>query len=498
MRYRTKLSIALVGLTGLSCGLLLWLVYSGASKLLFRQVQGRVLAIAATGALNFPIEAHERIHSRADESGSDYQAVEKYLREIRDANPGPAMKVVFVYTMRPSASVPGKWIYIADGEEQGTKDKSHVGDPVEFEGREGTELELNEPKVNPDYTTDEFGVWLTANIPLRDATGKPVALLGVDISADSVRAELRHLLVITLGAVAIASLVSLFAALKLAQWASSPLTLLKATLDEIATGNLDARIAMDRNDEFGEVGHAVNHMALSLQERAALKGALSRYVSAHVADSIVSLRNLPELTGSKRRITVMFCDIRNFTRFSNALEPEQVFGFLNQFFSEMIDAIFKNHGTLDKMLGDGLMALFGTPQDDDEHALHALEAAMDMQSRLEGLRDKWKQHHSSDLKIGIGLHSGDAMVGNIGSKDRMEYTAIGDTVNIASRLEATTKENGCTIVLSGETAKDIPVRIPLRQVAEITVRGVTQTMAIFTPGASDIPLPHPGTARKLG
>jgi adenylate cyclase len=269
--------------------------------------------------------------------------------------------------------------------------------------------------------------------------------------------------------------------LKLAQWASSPLTLVKATLDEIGTGNLDARIELDRDDEFGEVGHAVNHMALSLQEREALKGALSRYVSAHVAESITSLRHLPELTGSRRRITVMFCDIRNFTRFSNALEPEEVFGFLNEFFAEMIDAIFKHHGTLDKMLGDGLMALFGTPHDDPEHAVHALEAAIEMQGRLNGLRDKWKQKHSSDLAIGIGLHTGDAMVGNIGSKDRMEYTAIGDTVNIASRLESTTKENGCPIILSRDTASEIPVRIPLRQVAEITVRGVAQTMAIFTP-----------------
>lgn len=480
MRYRTKLSLALVGLTVLSCGLLLWLVYGGASDLLFRQVQDRVLAIASTGALNFPVEAHERIRTTADESGADYKEVEQRLRAIRDANPGPGMKVVFVYTMRPSGAKPDEWVYVADGEEQGP-DKSHVGDVVEFVGSEGTELELDKVKVNPDYTTDEFGTWLSANVPLRDASGKAVALLGVDVSADSVRAEMRRLLYVTLGAVAIASLVSLLAAMKMAAWASSPLTLVKATLDEIGSGNLEARVSLDRDDEFGEVGVAVNHMALSLQERAVLKGALSRYVSAHVAESVLSQRNLPELAGSRRRITVMFCDIRNFTRFSNSLEPEQVFGFLNEFFSEMIEVIFKHQGTLDKMLGDGLMALFGTPQDDPEHAVHALDAAMEMQKRLEGLRGKWKQHHASDLAIGIGLHTGDAMVGNIGSKDRMEYTAIGDTVNIASRLEAMTKEQGCPILLSFDTAGEIPVRIPLRQVAEVKVRGVAQPMKVFTP-----------------
>jgi adenylate cyclase len=478
MRYRTKLSLALVGLTILSCGLLLWLAYDGASKMLFHQVQGRVLAIASTAALNFPIEAHERVRSRADEQGADYKEVEQRLRSIRDANGNTNIKVVFVYTMRPSPSKPGQWEYVVDGQEVGN-DKSHVGDVVKFKGNEGTELALDEAKVNKDFTTDEFGTWLWANIPLRDASGKAVALLGVDVSADSVHGEMQRLLYITLAAVAIASVVSLLAALKLAAWASSPLTLVKATLDEIGRGNLDARVSLERDDEFGEVGNAVNRMALSLQEREVLKGALSRYVSAHVAENVLSQRNLPELAGARRRITVMFCDIRNFTRFSNTLEPEQVFGFLNEFFSEMIGVVFKHQGTLDKMLGDGLMALFGAPQDDPDHAVHALEAAIEMQQQLEVLRGKWKQYDSSDLAIGIGLHTGDAMVGNIGSLDRMEYTAIGNTVNIASRLESATKKLGYSIVMSHDTASEIPARIPLLQLMEISVQGVADPMKVF-------------------
>ncbi|MEZ0275590.1 MAG: adenylate/guanylate cyclase domain-containing protein [Roseimicrobium sp.] len=478
MRYRTKLSLALVGMTILSCGLLLWLVYGGASRMLFRQVQGRVLAIASTGAQDFPIDAHERIRTLADEQGKDYAEVEQRLRSIRDANGDSSIKVVFVYTMRPSPSKPGQWEYVVDGQEAGN-DKSHVGDVVNFKGDEGTELALDEAKVNKDYTTDEFGTWLWATIPLRDASGKAVALLGVDVSADSVRGEMRHLLYITLAAVAIACVVSLLAAWKLARWASSPLTLVKATLDEIGRGNLDARVSMDRNDEFGEVGHAVNRMALSLQEREVLKGALSRYVSAHVAEKVLSQRNLPELAGTRRRITVMFCDIRNFTRFSNTLEPEQVFGFLNEYFSEMIDVVFRHQGTLDKMLGDGLMAIFGAPQDDPEHAVHALEAAMEMQKRLDVLRGKWKQYDSSELAIGIGLHTGDAMVGNIGSMDRMEYTAIGNTVNIASRLESVTKKVGYPIIMSHDTASVIPAHIPLVQLSEVSVQGVAEPMKIF-------------------
>lgn len=481
MRYRTKLSIALVGLTALSCGLLLWLVYRGASDLLFKQVQGRVLAIAATGALNFPVEEHERLRTREDEIGADYLKVEKHLRAVRDANQDPEMKVIFVYTMRPSATRPGTWDYIADGEEQGSEDKSHIGDPVTFEGIAGTELILDQAKANPGYTSDEFGVWLTATVPLRDASGRPVALMAVDVEADSVRAEMRRMLFITMGAVAVASVLSLLASLKLAKWASSPLTLVKATLNEISSGNLEARIDLERDDEFGEVGRAVNRMALSLQERAALKGALSRSVPGHVAERIASSRELPSLTGSRRRITVMCCDIHNFTRLSDTLEPEKVFGFLNAFFEEMIASVFQHQGTLDKMLGDGLVALFGAPEEDSQHALHALEAAMDMQGRLTRLQQKWMPGTSTHVSMGIGLHTGDALVGNLGSKDRLEYTAIGETVNFAARLEAATEENRCPILLSRETAGEIPVRIPLRQVGVVNLRGMAQSMPVFTP-----------------
>ena len=479
MRYRAKLFISLVGLTMLSCGLLLWLVYGGASDMLFRHVQGRVLAIASTGALSFPIEAHERVRTSADEQSADYKLVEQRLRSIRDANASSNIKVRFVYTMRPSTSKPGHWEYVVDGEEEG-KDKSHVGDAVSFHGRDGTELALGGPKVNDDYTTDSFGTWLWATVPLHDASGKAVALMGVDVSADSVRAEMRRLLHLTLIAVVIVSVASLLAAMKLALWASSPLTLVKATLDEIGRGNLDARVSLESKDEFGEVGHAVNRMALSLQDRHVVKDALARHVSPEVAEQVLSRGNLTELAGSRKRITVLYCDIRNFMAFSSALTPAQVVGCLNEFFTEMVAVVFRHRGTLDKMSDDGLTTFFGAPLEDSEHALHAVEAAMEMQSRMGVLREKWKPLDSSRLALGIGLHTGETIVGNIGSQDRMEYTAIGSLVGIPLQLEAATKKQGYPIVMSRETAAEIPAHIPLLQLTEITVPGVSEPMRIFT------------------
>jgi adenylate cyclase len=147
--------------------------------------------------------------------------------------------------------------------------------------------------------------------------------------------------------------------------------------------------------------------------------------------------------------------------------------------------VFQHHGTLDKMLGDGLTALFGAPEEDSQHALHSLEAAKDMQERLARLQQKWMPGPSGHFSMGIGLHTGEALVGNLGSRDRLEYTAIGETVKLAARLEAATEENRCSILLSRETAGEIPVHFPLRQVGVVSGRGIVQSMAVFTPQPSE-------------
>ena len=292
--------------------------------------------------------------------------------------------------------------------------------------------------------------------------------------------EQQKLLRAGLLALGISALAGLALSAALSRWVNAPLARLKGAVDAIGAGHFETRLAITTHDEFGEVGAAINGMAGALREREMLKGALTRYVSQHVAESIVSENRLPDLRGEKRRITVLFCDIRNFTRFANSLPPEEVFSFLNEYFAEMISVIFEHGGTLDKLIGDGLMALFGAPLDDPEHERHALEAALEMQERLARLREKWRESGRADIACGVGLHTGEAIVGNVGSEQRMDYTAIGDTVNIASRIEAATKEYDCNILLSGATAEALEGSFSLRKIAEIAARGVAQPVPIFT------------------
>jgi adenylate cyclase len=184
-----------------------------------------------------------------------------------------------------------------------------------------------------------------------------------------------------------------------------------------------------------------------------------------------------KLGGVNQTITILFADIRGFTRISEHSPPERIVGLLNKYFSAMTDIIFAHGGTLDKYLGDGLMALFGAPTATPDDANNALNAAVAMQRRMIGLNQDLHAEGFSELGVGIGLHTGEVTVGYIGSERRSEYTAIGDTVNTASRLESNAL--GGQILISDATAKAAHSRYRLESREPITVKNRTQPVVLW-------------------
>jgi adenylate cyclase len=183
-----------------------------------------------------------------------------------------------------------------------------------------------------------------------------------------------------------------------------------------------------------------------------LRQIFSRYVADEVVDKLLAAGKLPDLGGEALTITVLFADIRNFTAISERLHPHEVVEMLNAYFSLICEPILENGGTVDKYIGDAVMAVFGAPAPQADHARRALATACAMAAKA-GDFQAWMSRQFAgrdlpDFHIGIGLHTGLAVVGNIGSPKRLEYTCIGDTVNIASRLESLTKELGWTIIAS--------------------------------------------------
>jgi adenylate cyclase len=480
MRYRTKLALAMSLLVAFTGGLVLALYYHQSRAILFRQIQSQVLSVASTAAAEVDGDLLETIRSRGDEKSGAYATIERNLREMRNANRRDDVYVRFVYAMRRTSENPPRWIYVVDSQED-DRAKSHVGDAVIFVSDTGQQLMMDRPYAEESFSHDSFGTWLSANAPIRDAKGRAVGVLGVDIAADQVLAKLRKLLLMGAAATAGAVAVAIVLALVTAQVANVPLAKIRAAVQRIGEGDWDTRVTVRSRDEFGAVAQAVNEMAVALRDREMLKGALTRYVSRDVAESVLADRELPSLRGERREITVLIADIRDFTALSESVSPEVVVRFLNVFFGRMIEAIFSCRGTLDKFTGDGVLAIFGAPLDDPQHHRMAVQAAVEMLKESEALRTEMQSEFAQHLRIGIALHSGHAVVGNIGSEQRMEYTAIGDAVYVSSGIEAMNMEYGTDVVVFRAVVDAVGDACgAFREVAETRLRGVQHPIRLYT------------------
>lgn len=234
---------------------------------------------------------------------------------------------------------------------------------------------------------------------------------------------------------------------------------------------------------FVEVLHDLfDTLRKELRARHTLGRHVSREVARHLLDS-------SQDGGDKRVLSVMFCDLRDFTGFSESLDPREVLQFLNHYFAIANRVVERHGGVINKFLGDGILALFGAtrPLAPSEHARRAAAAALELEKAMDELRRRWSR---PDLRCGIAVHSGEAVVGLVGSADRVEFTAIGDTVNVTSRLEALCKQHNAAILVSGRTAQLLGSAARTRPLGEATVRGRKASIDVFELlGLEQLPAP---------
>jgi len=272
-------------------------------------------------------------------------------------------------------------------------------------------------------------------------------------------------------------LIGIGGALGLAGRIARPILRLVEGTRAIAQGDFGVTLAVPSRDEIGDLTEAFNLMANNLREKEMIKRAFARYVDREVVDELLKDPEHLVLSGERREVTVLFCDLRSFTALSERLSPEEVVMLLNDFYNFMIEATFQNAGTLDKFLGDAVMSIFGAPIAHPDHAIRAVRTAVAMRDGIEGLSARRIRDGKDPLTVGIGVSTGEAIAGTVGTEDRMEYTVIGDTVNLAARLESNAKS--MQILISGRTYRDVKEHVQARPLGEVKVKGKEEAVEVY-------------------
>ncbi len=215
------------------------------------------------------------------------------------------------------------------------------------------------------------------------------------------------------------------------------------------------------------------------REKKKIRGAFQYYLTASVINELLKDPTKLKLGGDKKDLTVMFSDIRGFTTISEKLTPEELVHLLNEYLTAMTDIVFKYEGLLDKYIGDAIMAVFGAPVDQPDHAMRSCRTALEMMATLKGLQQKWAAEGRPFVDIGVGINSGDMVVGNMGSNMRFDYTVMGDNVNLSSRLEGINKEYGTHIVISEFTYEVVKEEVFCRELDAVRVKGKKLPVKIY-------------------
>ncbi|MCW9018571.1 MAG: HAMP domain-containing protein, partial [Kangiellaceae bacterium] len=263
----------------------------------------------------------------------------------------------------------------------------------------------------------------------------------------------------------------------IARKVTQPVKDLTVGAKEIESGNYNARIDINLKDEVGDLATSFNSMARGLQEKERVRNLLGKVVSTEIAEELLS-KDI-ELGGEEKQATILFSDIRSFTSICEGYSAKQILSMLNVYLTAMSEAIEVNKGVIDKYIGDAIMALFGTPVSDKQDANHAVSAAMLMSEKLHDANANISLEQVP-FQMGIGINTGQVVAGNMGSPSRLNYTVIGDAVNLASRLEGLTKFYGVEVIAS-ESTKEQASDWLFQELDWVKVKGKAKPIRIYRP-----------------
>jgi adenylate cyclase len=434
-------------------------------------LQSRLRTAAISVATQVRPEIVALLKEPSDQDRPEYQEVKKIFQRLGTED----SQFVSIYLLRPTDQ-PKLLKFVVDYTGPGRAAPANVGE--EYDAGQAARLlqGFERATVEDQFTQDKWGTVLSGYAPVRDASGKSVAVVGIDVSEDDVIRLKSDVLLMTLGVFGLAGCCIGLVAFYVGRSVRKPLSRITNVTTEIAAGHLESRLQITGKDEFGVLAQHLNDMAAGLGERDQIRATFGRFVSEDVARRILSSPDGGALGGEERLVSVMLTDLAGYSTISESLSPSDVVAMLNTYFALMGEVVERHNGCVIEFTGDGILCVFGAPEAMPNHAEVAVQCAVEMQAQLVKANREWKEiqpklwfgQGTNDLHMRIGIHTGTVIAGNIGTGNRVKYTLIGDAVNVAARIEQLNKEVGTETLMTEETL--IRLRDPLR--SQAVMRGV--------------------------
>ncbi|MCK6575270.1 hypothetical protein L6V77_29740 [Myxococcota bacterium] len=476
---RVGLSTAFVLMVLGTASILCTVLFVQMRGIMRQDIRERIGDIAGLAALTLDGDLHAQVTGPADENTDAFRTLKARLQAVKASAPD----LRFAYTIkRTSPDAFAFWID-AETDASGTK----VGDPVTTVTALVQDA-FERPRrqmVEPEFYSDEWGTWQSAYSPIYARDGRLEAIVGVDISAAKIAASERAaLMVLFIVAVLITVPVALLGLL-LSSRIVRPLNELEEAMARVRELNLDQNVALEsRFREIVRMRDAVNAMKSGLRS-------FSKYVPTELVRELIREGNEATLGGRRAELTIFFSDIEGFTTLAEATTPEGLAADLADYFALMTGTILEAGGTVDKYIGDAVMAFWGAPSPRPDHAVSAVRTALLLRRKLDALNVDRVREGRPPINTRIGLATGEVIVGNFGYENRLNYTVMGDTVNLASRLEGLNKYVGTAALTNEATARATADTVVSRLLGTVAVKGKKEGVRIYEPlaaGADAVPL----------
>ena len=457
----TLVAVAVVGL----------LVYEWQRREVEEAVGSQLLNIVRTASLLVDPVIHARAHRDGDPATDAYRRVQKVFDTIREAD----VLTTPVYTLAgfdaarrqarlvvssDPARRPGEVIALA----------REMIEPMSWTFQDGF------ARATPIYR-DADGTWISAFSTVSlDAAGKPSAVLVINYPVEIFLDRLVALRRGVLEASVIGGLGALVVGLLFARRVTRPVTALTAAMGRVAGGDIAQSVPVKSADELGRLTHGFNEMLEGLRQRDFIRSTFGRYVSPEVVKTLLESPEGLQLGGDKRVVTVLMSDLRGYTRFAEHGDPAMVMAVLNDYLARMTDMIIAHGGTVNEFIGDAVFAIFGAPLPHPDHAERAAAAALGMQGAMAEINAGLATRGLPRFEMGIGINTGEAVVGNIGSEQRAKYGVVGSAVNVAARVEGASV--GGQVLVSAATWACIADVAEADPPMEVAVKGLTEPLVL--------------------